>query len=405
MTTSLASSPSSSPPSGRDLRLDFFRGLALVFIFVDHIPDNLVANFTIRNIGFSDATEMFVFISGYTAGLVYMGAMMREGWLFASARIMRRVWQLYVAHIVVFLILIAQIAWTAAHFDNPGYAEEMNVLNFLKEPQIYIIQGLLLSFKPVNLDVLPLYIVLLAILPIIIFLLAQNITATLILSFAIYAAASLLHWNLPGYPSGSAWFFNPFTWQFLFVIGAALGVRIPTGRPLIMDTSVGRWLRHPAVLSAAVIYLVFAFAITLTWHLPEDYGDVVPQWLSNFMFPISKTYMSPWRLIHFLALAYVAMRLFRRNHPFFASRWAHPLLLIGESSLQMFCVGVFLSFVAHFVLVEFEADIWMQLAVNATGVGIMLSLASLIHWYKTAERQRYAAQRRRPAKTVEGVAE
>ena len=57
--------------SGRDIRLDLFRGLALWFIFVDHIPTNVVSWFTVRNYGFSDATEVFVFISGYTAVIAY----------------------------------------------------------------------------------------------------------------------------------------------------------------------------------------------------------------------------------------------------------------------------------------------------------------------------------------------
>jgi hypothetical protein len=406
MTASVtASQPILPPPITRDLRLDFFRGLALVFIFIDHIPDNLVANFTIRNIGFSDATEMFVFISGYTAGLVYMAAMLRDGWLFASARIFRRVWQLYMAHIALFVVFTAQIAWTAAHFDNPGYAEEMNVVSFLKEPHIAIVQALLLSFKPVNLDVLPLYVVLLAALPVVLILLAQSQALTLLLSFALYVAASLLQWNLPGYPPGSEWFFDPFAWQLLFVLGVVLGARIPTRKPLLLDSRFGRWLRHPAVLTAAITYLVAAMVITVVWQWLDDDDDMLPQWLVNFLFPISKTYLSPWRLMHFLAMAYVAMRWFRRDHLFFASRWAHPFLLIGESGLQMFCLSVFLSFAAHFILVEFDADVWMQLAVNAAGIGILLSVAALINWYKTTERGRAAAQRRPPTIKAEGMAE
>jgi hypothetical protein len=404
MTASAVVSPS-LPPSGRDLRLDFFRGLALIFIFVDHIPDNLVANFTIRNIGFSDATEMFVFISGYTAGLVYLPAMLRDGWLFASARIWRRVWQLYMAHIALFVIFTAQVAWTAAQFDNPAYAEEMNVARFLQEPHIAIIQALLLSFKPVNLDVLPLYIVLLLGFPPVLYLLARARAAVLLLSFALYAAASIFKWNLPGYPEGSEWFFNPLAWQVLFVLGAALGTRAGTGAPGMLQTRLGaKWLRHPAVLTAAIAYLVFSFVFVVSWQFVEDEQTLWPAWLLWILNPLSKTYLSPWRLLHFLTLAYVAMRLFRRDNPFFASRAAHPLLLIGESSLQMFCLGVFLSFAAHFILVEFDDEPWTQLLVNAGGIAIMLTVAATIHWYKTTERGRAAAQRRR-ATTVGGLAQ
>jgi hypothetical protein len=401
--TAPAATPHTPPRVGRDLRLDFFRGVALIFIFVDHIPDNLVANFTIRNIGFSDATEMFVYISGYTAGLVYTAAMLREGWLFASARILRRVWQLYVAHIVLFVILTAQIAWTAAQFDNPAYAEEMNVANFLREPHIAIIQALLLSFKPVNLDVLPLYIVLLAGLPLVLLMLSRSPIVTLAVSLALYIAANLFQWNLPGYPPGSEWFFNPFTWQLLFVLGATFGARISRGEPRLLDAPwIGRWLRNPAVIAAAGLYLAFAFSIALTWHFAID-EEVLPGWLVNVLFPISKTYMSPWRFVHFLALAYVAMLVCRKDHPFFASRWARPFVLIGQSGLQMFCLGVFLSFVAHFILVELSGELGLQLTVNAVGIGIMLAVAALLNWYKTTERGR--AQPRRPIKTAEGMAE
>ena len=149
----------------RDLRLDLFRGVALWLIFLDHIPENIMNWFTIRNYGFTDATEIFIFISGYTAAFVYGRAMRERGFLIASARILRRAWQIYVAHIFLFTIFMAEIAYVAATFDNPLYAEEMNILDFLKQPDVTIFQALLLKFKPVNMDVLPLYIVLLLLFP------------------------------------------------------------------------------------------------------------------------------------------------------------------------------------------------------------------------------------------------
>jgi hypothetical protein len=87
------------PNAGRDLRLDFFRGLSLWFIFLNHIPSNTVSWLTNRNYGFSDAAEIFVFISGYTAAFVYGRVMLESGFVVASARILKRVWQLYVAFV------------------------------------------------------------------------------------------------------------------------------------------------------------------------------------------------------------------------------------------------------------------------------------------------------------------
>ena len=251
-----------SPPppatSERDLRLDLFRGVALWLIFLDHIPQNIVNWFTIRNYGFSDATEIFIFISGYTAAFVYGRTMRERGFVLASARILRRAWQIYVAHIFLFTIFMAEIAYVAATFDNPLYAEEMNILDFLKQPDVTIFQALLLKFKPVNMDVLPLYIVLLLLFPPM--LLAAAAPADLGARPARRCSTLLawkFDWNLPAYPNG-VWFFNPFAWQLLFVFGAwcalggaqRLGVRAALARRAgARDRLSAVCLRHHADLA------------------------------------------------------------------------------------------------------------------------------------------------------------
>ncbi|TMK11845.1 MAG: OpgC domain-containing protein, partial [Alphaproteobacteria bacterium] len=111
----------------RDLRLDLFRGMGLWMIFLDHIPHDIVAWLTLRNYGFSDAAEFFVFISGYLAGFIY-GPIVRDGhFLAATKRLVMRAWQMYVAHIMLFLLFTAQIARTVRKFDNPMYEDEFNV--------------------------------------------------------------------------------------------------------------------------------------------------------------------------------------------------------------------------------------------------------------------------------------
>src|SRR5712672_2049834 len=187
-------------PAGRDLRLDLFRGLALWLIFLDHIPQNIVNWITIRNYGFSDAAEIFVFISGYTAAFVYGRAMQERGFVVAGARILRRAWQIYVAHIFLFAIYLAEISYVATSFENPLYAEEMNILDFLKQPDMTIVQALLLKFKPVNMDILPLYIILLLLFPPILWLLLRAPTLALGASLALYVLAWRFGWHLPAYP-------------------------------------------------------------------------------------------------------------------------------------------------------------------------------------------------------------
>ncbi len=185
--------------SKRDRRLDLFRGLALIFIFVDHIPGNPLEWFTIRNYGLSDATEIFVFISGYSAARAY-GMASDQDFLFTSARILRHCWQLYVAHILLFVIFATHAASVVSNFNTPMFAEEMNVTRFLRDPEATLIQVLLLRFRPVNMDVLPLYIVLLLAFPLILPALKRWPWPTLALSVALYllfALIVILAWTFP----------------------------------------------------------------------------------------------------------------------------------------------------------------------------------------------------------------
>ena len=184
----------------RELRLDLFRGMALWLIFVDHLPPNILTWFTIRNYGFSDATEIFIFISGYTAAFVYGRAMLEAGFVVATARILRRVWQIYVAHVFLFTIFLAEISYVATRFENPLYSEEMGIMDFLKQPDVTIVQALLLRFRPVNMDVLPLYIVLMLFLPIILWLMKWRPDVTLALSVLLYALTWQFDWYLTAYP-------------------------------------------------------------------------------------------------------------------------------------------------------------------------------------------------------------
>ncbi|MGE3147759.1 MAG: OpgC family protein [Pseudorhodoplanes sp.] len=380
-----AAPPVRFTPAGRDLRLDLFRGIALWLIFLDHIPSNVVSWITIRNYGFSDATEIFIFISGYTAAFVYGRAMEQRGSIVASARILKRVWQIYVAHIFLFTIYLAEIAYVASSFENPLFAEEMNVLDFLKHPDVTIVQALLLKFKPVNMDVLPLYIVLLLFFPPMLWLLRKNASLALAVSVALYALTWEFGWNLPAYPHG-VWFFNPFAWQLLFVFGAwcALG-----GADKLSDVLMSR-----TVLVIAVGYLVFAFAITLTWHIPK-LGHAVPKWLADLIYPIDKTSLDVLRFAHFLALAALTVRFVPRDWPLLKSRVFRPAILCGQHSLEIFCLGVFLAFIGHFVMVEVSARIAAQIAVSLLGILIMIAAAYLITWYKDME-ERKSGPRTKP---------
>jgi hypothetical protein len=384
--------PAAPAATERDLRLDLFRGIALWLIFLDHIPENVVNWFTIRNYGFSDATEIFIFISGYTAAFVYGRAMRERGYLIASARILRRAWQIYVAHIFLFTIFMAEIAYVAATFDNPLYAEEMNILDFLKQPDVTIFQALLLKFKPVNMDVLPLYIVLLLLFPPALAMLMWQPAFALAASALLYVLTWTFDWNLPAYPNG-VWFFNPFAWQLLFVFGAwcALG-----GAKRLAPV-----LQSRTVLAVAIAYLAFAFVITLTWYI-EPLGRLVPNWLNEWMYPIDKTNLDVLRFAHFLALAAVTVRFVPRDWPGLKWPILQPAIRCGQHSLEIFCLGVFLAFAGQFIISEYSGGPLIQVAISFTGIMIMIATANLISWYKVIEGRSPGARVKQPDADLAG---
>src|SRR5580692_8323996 len=201
-----AAPPASAPP--RDLRLDFFRGVALICIFIDHIPENYLNYFTISAIGFFDAAEVFIFISGFTAALVYGRALAVRGVLIATVQVLRRAWQLYVAHIFLFVIFIAEVSYTVRAFNNPMYNEEMGVGDFLERPHIAIVQAMFLQFQPTYLDILPLYIVMLLIFPLVLVGVRWRPLAVLLPSAVLYVAVQVFDITMPAYPPGNTWTFN-----------------------------------------------------------------------------------------------------------------------------------------------------------------------------------------------------
>jgi hypothetical protein len=364
-------------PTERDLRLDLFRGIALWLIFLDHIPSNAVSWITIRNYGFSDATEIFVFISGYTAAFVYGRAMLEHGFIVAGARVLKRAWQIYIAHVFLFVIYLAEISYVASSFNNPLFSEEMGVLDFLKNPDVTIFEALILKFKPVNMDVLPLYIVLLLWFAPMLWLLLRAPSFALAASAAVYALTWWFDWSIPAYPHGN-WVFNPFAWQLLFVFGAwcALGGA----------QRLARWINSPVIFGLAVAYLLFAFGIAMTWYFPR-LGAFVPNFVSEAIYPIDKPNLDVLRILHFLSLAVITVWFVPRGWPVLKSPVFWPAIVCGQHSLETFCLGVFLAFAGHFMFTEVSNRLLTHVIVSVAGIVIMVAVAALVSWYRRIERK------------------
>ena len=291
--------------------------------------------------------------------------MLESGFVVATARILRRVWQIYVAHVFLFTIFLAEISYVATRFENPLYSEEMGIMDFLKQPDVTIVQALLLRFRPVNMDVLPLYIVLMLFLPVILWLMKWRTDVTLALSVALYAITWQYDLYLSAYPNGF-WAFNPFAWQLLFFLGAWTAV----GGAGAVESIV----RTRTVFFLAIGYLVFALVVTMAINSPH-LGNVLPSWMLEPFDPNDKTNLAPYRIVHLIALAIIITRFLPADSAILKWRSLMPLIKCGQNSLPVFCSGIVLSFCAHAAIEESLNSLWVQIFAAVIGVALMTAVA------------------------------
>jgi hypothetical protein len=370
----LSGAASHSDGDRRDLRLDACRGLALWFIFLDHIPDNALSWLTLRNYGFSDTGEVFVFVSGYTCMLAYGGALREQGWLTTVARALRRGSEIYAAFL---LLLIAYLAVIWALGGGTRFLDETDTAVFFESPGPAVVHAILMQYTPVNTDILPTFVLLHLAFPGVLWLLTRNAAVALGASLVLYLLVQAFGWGLRGWPDGQ-WFFNPLAWQVLFVFGAWYAQDGAARLRSIVQSRVA--------LTVAVFYLAFSLGVALSWHF-EVLETFMPDVLSKLIYPIDKSSLSPWRLLHFFSLAVVVVQLIAPDWRGPMKRLLRAMIRCGENSLAMYCLGVLLSFVAHVVLVDVSASIATQVAVSFAGILLMIIAATLLTWEAKLDRR------------------
>jgi len=358
-----------------DPRLSLLLGIAAWFLFLDHIPHNAISALTLRNFGFSGATDLFVFAGGYIAAILYGKMMLERGFVVGATRIFRRVWQLYAAYVVLFVIYIDLIGYVARKSAAPELIHEFNVAGILGHTIRTLIYGLLLQAKPLNLDVLQLFIVLMAFLPIVLFGMLRRPNLTMAGSIALYCAAREFDWNLSSFPDGR-WYFNPFSWQLLFVLGAWLA--LASAKKM---RAIGSLQNFSILRIAASLYLLFALVVTLAGNLPQLAG-IIPDPVLNFFLPNDKENLAPYRVLHFLTLAFLFPLVIPRDWRGFQWPVLQPVIKCGEEWLPVFCTGVFLSFAGHFVLITGPNLLAMHILVSIAGIAIMAGVAYYVSWSK-----------------------
>lgn len=360
---SLAGAPPEPQSPGRDLRIDAFRGIALWFIFLDHIPNNVASWVTLRNYGFSDAAEVFMFISGVSCALAYGKARRQEGWSGVVRRTLRRSWDIYVA----FLLLMLASAILVHLAGGDRFADENNTRILLDHPGATLARAAALQYRPVNTDVLPLFVLLHLLFAPLLWLLLRAPNATLGASLALYALVHVFGWTLPAWPS-SHWAFNPLAWQLLVVLGAWW---------MIAGDKVQPWLRSRTALVLACLYLLFALVIALSWRI-QPLGALMPPAPARLLSSLDKSNLDPLRVLHFLALGVLAAWFVPPDWRGLRTPVMRGAIRCGQHSLPIYCVCVLLAFASHMALLGVSNRPAMQIALSGVGIVAMIAAARLL---------------------------
>ena len=350
--------------SDRDLRLDACRGIALWFIFQNHVPNNVGSWLTLTHYGFSDTTELFMFVSGMTCALAYRKLQACDGWRAVIGHTIRRGFEIYVA----FLALTVACVVMVYLLGGGAFADDTNTRVLFEHPGPALARAAILQYRPVNTDVLPTFVIFHLLFAPLLWLLLNVPRLALAASFLLYALVQLFGWNLPQWPRNE-WYFNPLAWQFLVVLGA--------GWELADRKKMRPWLMSRAMAGCAVLYLLFAFAVVLSWSF-KPLEAVIPQALVKLIYPIDKSDLDPLRLVHFLAIAVLVAKFVPRDWKGLTTPILRSAVRCGENSLEIYCVGVLLALAAHALLVQVSAGIAMQVTVSAGGVLAMIAIATVL---------------------------
>jgi hypothetical protein len=181
---------------------------------------------------------------------------------------------------------------------------------------------------------------------------------------------------LHAYPEGT-WYFNPFAWQLLFMFGAWFALGGATESRSIIKSRI--------LLYFGLAYLIFALVMTMAGRFPE-FGAMFPEWLFDAFNPNDKTNLAPYRVLHFVIIAFLVTRFVSKDWRGLQWRIFEPIIKCGQQSLAVFCVGVFLSFVAHFTLLMSSGTLLAQIVVSAVGIAMMTVVAYYISWSKKQDK-------------------
>ncbi len=363
----------------RDPRLDFFRGAALFIILIAHMRENVLFDWIPARFGVSDAADMFVFISGYAAAIAFGGSFVRHGFLVGAARVLFRCAQLYAAQIMTVLIVAFITALAVRGLEEPHYIDLAYLRLLFEDPMQAIVGIFTLTYVPLFLNIIPMYIVVLAMIPAAMLIARVQPLLVSAVSFALWAIANALQFNLVGDPSTNGpWYFNPFAWQLLFFIGFAI--------------SMG-WIKAPARSRAlqGVAFAVVVLGYLASYRGPSEVSALVDTFRDWVTAHSDKTYLDPLRVIHFLATAYLAITLLQGHERSLLRPVFRVFIKCGQQALPTFLAGIILAIIGGIAFDVIGTGFFAQVTINAASFALLIGNAYLVAWFKAKPWTRPAA--------------
>ncbi|MBS4053004.1 MAG: OpgC domain-containing protein [Methylomonas sp.] len=352
----------------RNLQLDFFRGLALMIIFINHMPFNPWFAYTPSRLGPSDAAETFVFLSGFAAAIAFGRSFRQAGLTLGSVRVLFRCGQIYLAHIILFLLMSTLLVIVTAWDADSAKWQLDNLSYFFDHTQDALLALVSLKYVPNFIDILPMYLVIMLWLPMVWALSRIHRGLAVLFSVSLYAGAHYFGWELTADPiNNRVWYFNPFCWQLVFFTGFAFG---------------SGWLPIPP-FSRPLMWLCLAYAV-FCYPLENAFGyDRLP-WFAAFREQweplLDKSHLGIMRYLHFLAMTYLASNCLRKHPRWLQSAAAGQFIALGQQSLPIFMLGTCLSFLGGVLLDGENPGLIDSAWVNLAGLGLMLLAAQLLNW-------------------------